>query len=133
MIDIESQVFTLIATKLRSKFKDITVASTLTDIPATFPFVSIVEGDNYTYVKSLDSSRREEHATVMYEINVYSNKSSGKKQECKNIYVTIDSELIKLGFTRISKSPFSNETATIYRIVGRYIAVVSKEGKIYRK
>lgn len=131
MIDIERQVYTRIADKIRTEFGDITIASELMDVPASFPFVSIVEEDNYTYVKTQDSKSNENHARVMYEINIYSNKASGKKTECKKIGNIIDDEMLRLGFTRISKMNLSNDTATIYRLVLRYVAVVSKENIIY--
>ena len=75
----------------------------------------------------------ENHAGLMYEVNVYSNKT-GKKSECKSIFKMIDEEFASMGFTRILKEPIPNiEDATIYRMVGRYTAVVSTDKVIYRR
>ena len=69
----------------------------------------------------LDSSDEEQFATLMYEINVYSNKTSGKKTECKNIMDSIDRILYGMNFTRISRTPVPNlEDSSIYRITARY-------------
>ena len=77
---------------------------------------------------------RRNHARLMYEVNVYSNKQIGKKSECKAIFKVIDDEFATMGFTRILKEPISNlEDATIYRLAGRYTAVVSKNKEIYRR
>jgi hypothetical protein len=68
------------------------------------------------------------------ELNVYSNKNKGKKAECKAIAALIDSELARLGFTRTMLNPIPNmDSATIYRMIGRYTAKVSKENVIYRR
>ena len=70
----------------------------------------------------------------MYEINVYSNKAKGKKAECKAIVAVVDSEMMTMGFTRMMLNPIQNmNDATVYRILGRYRAVVSKTNVIYRR
>jgi tetrahydromethanopterin S-methyltransferase subunit B len=96
--------------------------------------VTIEEKDNYVYERSQTSDGIENHAGLMYEINVYSNKSSGKKSQCKEIFTLIDGEMASMGFTRTMLNPFPNEEdATIYRMIGRYKAVVSSDQKIYRR
>lgn len=133
MIDIESEVFTKIATELRSQFTGINVYGEDVRSPSSFPCVSIVEADNYTLRRTQDSGSNENHANVMYEVNVYSNKTSGKKTECKEIFAVIDEIMLGLGFTRSNKNPVTMDEATIYRIVGRYVAIVSTDQTIYRR
>ena len=133
MIDIENSIFTTIATALRERFDDITVSGEDVRTPSTFPFVSIVEADNYVRLNTQDSGSNENHANVMYEINVYSNKTSGKKAECKEILGVIDEILTGLNFSRTMKNPVSMDDATVYRLVGRYQASVSKNHTIYRR
>ena len=131
MIDIENEVFSTIATELRARFEQIYVTGEEVRSPSQFPTVSIVEADNYVYKHSQDSGDNENHATVMYEINVYSNRKAQKKTECKEIFGVIDGFLSKLGFTRTMKQPVTMEDSTVYRLVGRYTAVVSKNQIIY--
>lgn len=134
MVDIENQIYNTIATALRAQFNPIFVTGEYTATPSTFPCVSIVEQTNSQYVQTQDSGSLENHTRLMYEINVYSNKVSGKKSECKQIFNLIDNEFNKLGFTRTMKEPIPNlENATIYRMIGRYTAVVSKDERIYRR
>lgn len=133
MIDIENEVFTIIADKLRAIYPQIVVVGEDARLSSEFPCVSIVEADNYIYRQSQDSTNNENHAQLMYEINVYSNKTIGKKSECKEILSIIDEELSRLGFTRTMKNPISMDDATIFRLVARYSAVVSKEKIIYRR
>ena len=71
---------------------------------------------------------------MTYEINIYSNKASGKKSECKSIASLIDNEFATLGLSRTMLQPIPNvDDATIYRITGRYRGVVSTDYKIFRR
>lgn len=123
MIDIERKVYTPIAETLRKRFPGISVSGEYVNSPAKFPYVSIVEQDNYTTQARLDSSQKERYATVMYEVNVYSDKAGKKKTVCREIMGVIDEMLYGKNFTRISMSPVPNmENGTIYRLVARYKA-----------
>jgi len=134
MIDIENELFNQIATKLRNKFNSISVYGEYIKSPAVFPAVFIEERGNNVYERTQDSGNIENHARLMYEVNVYSNKQTGKKSECKKIFEVIDNEFASMGFTRTLKEPIANlEDATIYRMVGRYTGVISTNKTIYRR
>lgn len=135
MIDVENIVFSTVATALRAQFSGIFVSGEHVAAPSSFPAVTLVEDDNSTYLRSLDSSKQENHATVMYAVNAYSNKSSGKKAECKAIMALIDAQMFSMGFTRIGSNPIEmpNANASIYRMVARYKAIVSKDKMVYRR
>ena len=134
MIDIENHVFDRVAKRVREQFPDIFMAGEYVSSPSSFPAASLVEMDNSIREVTIDSGSNENHANVMYEANVYSNKTIGKKSECKAIMALIDTEMTALGFARVSITPVPNEyDATIYRMVGRYKAAVSSDYKIYRR
>ena len=134
MIDVENEIYDRVADKLRATFNGIGIAGEYVQSPSQFPFVSIVEADNTPLQRTQTSDSGENHATVMYEINVYSNKAKGKKAECKAIVAVVDSEMMTMGFTRMMLNPIQNmNDATVYRILGRYRAVVSKTNVIYRR
>ena len=133
MIDTESIVFTKHAENLRTKFEGITVSGEYIHAPSKFPYVSIVEQDNYSSTDKLDSSIREKFATVMYEAKVYTNKSGHKKSEARKIMAEIDKMFIGMNFKRLSMNPVPNmENATIYRLTARYRAETDGE-TFYRK
>lgn len=133
MIDIEKLIYTPIAETLRKRFKGVTVSGEYVNAPPKFPYVSIVEQDNYMSTNRLDSSESEKFSTLMYEVNVYSDKAGSKKSVCREIMGVIDEMLYKRNFTRISLSPVPNmENGTIYRLVARYRAETDGE-MIYRK
>lgn len=121
MIDVEREVFSPLAEAIRETYPGAFVTGEYTKTPARFPHISIVEMDNYMTRRRLDTAEAERYATLAYEVNVYSNKASGKKAECREIMDLIDQALYRRNFTRLSMTPVPNlEDATIYRINARY-------------
>lgn len=134
MIDIENQVFTRAATPVWENYPSAFVSGEYVKTPPSFPAVSIVEMDNLPYESSQSTESVENHVSVTYEVNVYSNLTKGKKAECKAIIALIDEVMSALGFTRIVLNPVPDmNDATIYRMVARYRAVVSRDEIIYRR
>ena len=131
MIDIENDVFDYVAKALRTSFPGITVISDFVEAPAKFPTVTLVEADN-RILQRMRTDNIENAVSVMYELNIYSNKAVGKKSEAKSIANAIDGLFNDLGFTRTFREQIPNmKDATIYRIVCRYEAVVDKTLMIY--
>ena len=134
MINVESEIFNIIAMAVRTAYPDAYVVGEYVKSPSRFPCVSIVETDNVAYDRTQSSYSLENHADVTYEVNIYSNKTSGKKSECKAIASLIDNEFATLGFSRTMLQPIPNvDDATIYRMLGRYRGVVSKDKKVFRR
>lgn len=134
MIDIENEVFSTVATHVRASFPKIYMVGEFVKSPSQFPCISLVEVDNQVYRNTRSSSEIENHAQLMYEVQVFTNDIKGKKAKCKEIIGAVDNEMKKLGFTRTLLTPIPNEEdATIYRMVGRYRAIVDKDSTIYRR
>ena len=87
MIDIESMVVNAVRNAVKTKYPKCDIVSEYVDTPSQFPCVQILEADNYTYRRTQDNNLLEHHANVMYEVNVFSNKTDGKKAEAKAIMV----------------------------------------------
>ena len=134
MIDVENTVFDTVATVVRDKYPEVYMVGEYVKTPPKFPCVSLIEMDNQSYQRTEDSGSSENHVSVMYEVNIYSNKTIGKKSECRAIAALIDEQMLALGFARTMLQPIPNlDDATIYRMVGRYSAVISKNKVIYRR
>jgi len=134
LINIEEELFSTVSAAVRTKYPKIYMVGEYVKSPSSFPCVSLIEMDNQMYRNTQTTENNENHVSVMYELNVYSNKTKGKKAECKEIAAFVDEQLSKLGFTRTMLNPIPNmEDATIYRMTGRYTAVVSADNKIYRR
>lgn len=94
--------------------------------------VQLTEQSIDNAIKELEDYK-EAMSLVMFEINVYSNKSEGKKTECKSIAKAIDEKMFSMNFRRLAFTPVPNlEDATIYRIIARYSAATDGEN-FYRR
>ena len=89
MIDMEDEIFGEVSEKLYEHFAyecpNLFVTGEYVKSPPSFPCVSLVEVDNAVLRDSQTTEGTENHAAVMYELNVYSNKAVGKKAECKEL------------------------------------------------
>lgn len=129
-------MFSPVATALRSEFEGIAVSSEYTDKPARFPAVTIIETSNIV-LRRMSTNKIENASTILFEVNVFSNRDVAPKLEARDIMETVDAEFERLGFVRTMMSPTPNlADATIYRITARYEGVVVPEygvdGTIYR-
>lgn len=130
MIDIEPMVFE--AVKLA--VAPVKCASSYQDHSTVFPLVTLEEQDNSVYEKTQDSGNIENHARILYEVNVYSNLTNGKKSQARQLIHVVDEAMENLGFVRSYCSPTPNlADSTVYRITARYRAVVDKNKLIYRR
>ena len=133
MIDLENEVYTMVATALRNQFPGIDVASDYVDAPAGLPHVSIYMADNYTPMTEQTNSTKEDYVVMMFQVDVYSNKVDGKKTEAKKIANYVSDLLHAHNFIRTSQSPMPNlRDAGIYRITARY-RVGSDGDNYYRR
>ena len=131
MIDIENKVYTLCRNALLAYDSSVFVTSEPTAADAQFPAVSIVQQDNYMSINKLDNSGAERFATVMFQVDTYSDKPSGKKSQCKALMNIVDEVLFALNFTRLSLAPIPMENDGYYRLTARYRA--ETDGKnLYR-
>lgn len=132
MIDVENMIVDAVRNAVKTKYPNAYITSDYVDAPSNFPCVSVIEYDNSIYQRTQDNDLHEHHASVMYEINVYSNKINGKKEEAKKIMDIVDETLQSIKLTRTLKQPIPNKDKSIYRIVARYEAVIG-EGKTIGK
>ena len=134
MIDIEIDIYNIVRRAVEDEMgKGMAEVSTeYTKQPAKFPFVSVIEVDNASSDWTRTSDNVENHATVTYDINIYSNRVGTRKSECKRIANAVDTAMLRLGFSRMSMGQNPNlMDTTVYRITGRYRAMVDHNKTIY--
>ena len=134
MIDCSNEVFTKVAKIVRNTYTGITVIGENTRQPSKFPTVTIDEIENVMVDALEDSSGEEKFAGVTYRVQVFSNKTNGKKAEARTIFATVDAEMRRMGFRRKSftTTPEIYES-TIYQISATYEAVVSAAGYVHKR
>lgn len=130
-IDIESEVYTNIKAVIPT---GTAISGEFIKAPSAFPLVTVEERGNINYIETQTNDNLENHSLIMYEIVAYSDKTNGKKAECKTIMQLVDTEMKRMGFTRITLDYVPNfEDANICRLIGRYSGVVSDNKIIFRK
>jgi hypothetical protein len=134
MIDVNSEVFTAVATRVRDNHVGATVIGEYTRRPSKFPTVTVDETSNVMVDWLEDSSNEEKFAGVTYRLQVFSNHQNRKKAEAREIFATADAEMRRLGFRRVSytTTPEIYES-TVYQITATYEAVVSAAGYVYKR
>lgn len=120
MIDVENELFTIVATELRSQFEGIYVTGEAVDAPSQFPCVVFYEDDNYISQEDMDSSWDEKYAVLRYRVDIYSNKTNGRKSEVKAIRAAIEPLLYRRNFTRFSSTPINDMGDKIFHVVTTY-------------
>ena len=131
MIDIENEIFTLIATSLRANFTGIKVyGDEAKRTSPSYPSVTIIETGNVPYFRSSTADSQENHTTLTYTVNVYTTDGKAKNKSIRN---HIDELFTSYGFRRVSSNPISNMAdGDIYRTVSVYSAVADANKTIYR-
>lgn len=131
MIDYSNEIFNDAAGTLRNAVGGITVIGEYVQSPTSFPTVTIDEIDNRQFQR--DSAKTEKFAAVRYRVQVFSNKSTGKRAEARNIFNVIDARFAELGFTRKTYTTTPDVyNSSVYQITATYDAVISAEGVIYK-
>lgn len=143
MIDIEAKIFTIIYNAVMAYDDSIYVTSEAAIAPPSFPAVYVEQIDNYTPPQYRVSSHEETYAAMTYDVQVYSNKASGKKAEAKSILTVIDNALRGAGLRRMTSnyvdltdnrnSSVSNRNQSIIRLLGRYECLADAGGNIYAR
>lgn len=126
MIDIENLVCDKVFRAVSAAFTNAVCYSEYVEVPAAFPCVTLYEADNRSYRPSDDEQLSDHQVHVMYECNVYSDKTDGKKAEAKQIADIVDNAMQSMKFSRTMRSQIPNVDRTIYRVTMRFEAVVGE-------
>ena len=134
MIDFQNEIFTSVATTVRAKHPGAWVVGEYTRSPSKFPAVTLDEIENVTVPALVDSSDEERYCGVTYRLQVFSNKTAGKKTEARAVFSTADGVMRGLGFRRITYTTTPEiYDSTIYSITATYEAILGANGVIYSR
>lgn len=134
MIDYENEIFTAVATNVRTNHPGAVIKGEYIRSPAEFPMVAFSEIENVNVEALMDSSHKEKYAGLGYRLQVFSNKSNGKKTEAKEIFKTADKVLCGMGFRRRTYSTTPEiYNSTIFSITATYEAIIDVNGVIYKR
>lgn len=137
MIDIESAIFSPVAVDFDAAYPDGARYGEPVETPAKFPTLSLYVSDKfYSGHTGLNSSR------IVIDVDVYSNLTSGAKQQCKAIMALVENRLMSFGpWEPVLCNPLKNAEQRIFRMKARYRGTAVQESdvdgnitvRIYRK
>ena len=131
MLDFSNEIFNAVAEDLRSVYTGIQVKGEYDPNPAKFPCVTIDEISNVP--TNLDSALTNKYAEVVYRVQVFSNKTSGKRAEARKICATVSETLMGIGlFAKTYTSTPTIYNAEIYSITATFEGVIGADGTVYR-
>lgn len=121
MIDYESVVFQACADAFRAAYPNGFISPEYVPQPPKFPAASVVEMDNNVDERAMDNGSIENAVNVMYQVDVYSNKNTGKKAQTKEVIALIDGVMAQHRFIRTFCNPVQNyNDPAIFRMTARY-------------
>lgn len=133
MLDFYDQIYSWLTLSLREQFPDIVTSRTETTALSTFPAVSIAQKNSANYTRTRDADP-ENHVSVMYEINIYTNGETDKEQTAQKIRNYISDLMLSKGFNRTVCEPIDNiSNMSIYRIVMRFTGIIGKDNFVYSR
>ena len=121
MIDKETEIFEVVATALRSKFKGIyVIGAEMSPTPPNFPAVSFVQTNNVVKTEYTTFNNLENVVSEDYRAEVFSNLEKGKEAQTKEITNIISDVMGEFGYVRTFCEVVPNNDSTINRRMSRY-------------
>ena len=132
MIDYSNEIFTKIANAVwKIHGKETQVIGEYVATPKRFPCVTV---DEILNIPSQKDNRKEKFVNVTYRVQVFSNKTRGKRAEARQIFHTVSDamyELNLIGKTYTTLPEVYN--SEIYQIKATFEATIRDDGTIYRR
>lgn len=133
MIDIENVVINEVITQAKAHYDPIYVYGEAQKQPAGYPAIIIREMSNTVKERTISSGGIENYVDVMYQVSVYSNLKTKKKQQAKELRNFVDEIMKGMGFVRTFSQPIENLSDTsISRYESRYEATTDGQHQ-YRR
>lgn len=130
MLDFSNEIFTTVASDLRSLYTGVQVKGEYVDTPSKFPTVTIDEIQNVPV--HMDSSKTNKYARVTYRTQTFCN-GDGKRKKARDIFDSLDNILMDLGLvTKTYTTTPAIYNSEIYCITATHEGIIGADGTIYR-
>ena len=134
MFELQKEIFTAVATAVLDQYSTCRITNAFIYAPSAFPCVAIVLSDDGTNYQMRDSSNADNFRDITVTVDVYSNKTNGKKTEAESIMQIVIDKLFSLNFHMVSCKPFSElNNAQNYRITATFVATADASGNLYTR
>lgn len=119
-----NEVFTALATALRTQYSGIYVANERVYAPAKFPAVWAVEINSVAEKRSTTLSFDDEQRRSTFEIQTFSNLSNGGTNQAREIMEFCAATMRGMYYRVISLTPMDNADTSIRRYVARFERII---------
>lgn len=126
MLDIENLVKDKLITALAVSYPGATVGSGYDEQSARYPYVEVEQIDSVPLRHTMTEPSSENHATLSFEINVYSNRQDTARSECMELMNAVDDAMTEMGFYRYHTNKPLKRTRTVWRRYARYRGIVER-------
>ena len=132
MIDIENLVFDTVYNALIQQYPSANITAGYDEQKSIFPTVIVREKNNRPYRASATDDCSENHSTIVFEIEVLSDKAATGRSECKDILNAVDDIMQSMKFRRTHKNHPLNIDSTVWRQYARYEVIADKGIQVTR-
>lgn len=134
MFNIQKEIYTQAANAVLAVYPSCRISNSFIYAPAQFPALAIVLSDDGTNYQMRDSSNNDNFRDITITVDVYTNKTDGKKTQAEAIMQLVIDKLFLFNFNMVSCKPFSAlGDAQNYRITATFTATVDVNGQIYTR
>lgn len=128
------EIFTKVADAILAEHPTCRITNAFVYAPPEYPCAAIVLSDDGTREDTRDSSKQDKFRNMTVVVDVFSNKTNGKKTEAEAIMQIVIDTLFSLNFNMVSCKPNSNiNNATNYKITATFIATIDSNGTLYTR
>lgn len=117
-------IFTAVRNAVKAEYSTANVTQTYSLIPASFPTVFAREIGRLTPSETATLSNAQDISETTWEVQVFSNKSSGAKEQAYDIMAIVKTALRSLYFVETFESPLDQTDRTIYCLAARFRRII---------
>lgn len=133
ILDIENKIIDDVQTFFANKSVQVNISSEFEDYPEDFPALMIRQIGSAVYTLTQDDDLTPHHWRVTFQLDTFSNKTSGAKSEVKKLMGLADEAMQALKFTLTSSDISTNFDRTITRGTQVYRAIVGEPKTVGNK
>lgn len=134
IFQIMKEIYTDVTNAVLASYPTCTIRNSFVYAPDAFPFASIVMSGDGNTQNTRDSSDVDKYNDITATVDIYTNKTDGKKTQAEDIMGIINKKFFSLNFKLVSCKPNSNiSNAQIYRLSATFTATVDCYGNIYAR
>lgn len=126
ILDIENKIIDDVQTFFSDREVSVNISSEFDDYPEEFPALMIRQTGSSVYTPTQDDDLTPHHWRVTFQLDIFSNKTSGAKSEVKRLMGLADEAMQSLKFTLTSSDITTNYDRTITRGTQVYRAIVGE-------